>query len=73
MTNEMSLNLYTYSTSFYIEMKNIMLYGSWFIRRYLFPGSKVFLSTHAGNIIIDMGDKASINGSEKTYKTYLYA
>jgi hypothetical protein len=27
----MLMNLFIYSTSFYIEMENIILYGSWFI------------------------------------------
>jgi hypothetical protein len=61
MINELSLNLFIYSASFYISIVNAIPYASWFI---LGPhlGSKVFPAAHAGNIIIKMGGKPLING-----------
>jgi hypothetical protein len=67
MTNEVSLNLNTYSTP-YFEMEIITLYGSWFFQWSLIPGSKGFPATHAVYIIINVGGKPLINRSIKHTK-----
>ena len=61
----MPLNLNTYNTSAYFKWKTYYLMGVVCFEGPYFQDQKGFPTTHASNIILQLGGKPSINGSVK--------